>query len=64
MVDRDTGDHPSNLSLVEVPPGDSQILELLEDRSLFEPIDLVNQQYVFPLALAQYITVLDRHRSG
>ncbi|KAF2212267.1 hypothetical protein CERZMDRAFT_112004 [Cercospora zeae-maydis SCOH1-5] len=33
-------------------------LELLEGRNLFEPLDLVNQQYVLPVAIAQYISVL------
>lgn len=32
-----------------------QMLELLEGRNLFEPIDRVHNQYVLPLALAQYI---------
>ncbi|KAK0246888.1 hypothetical protein LTS16_015325 [Friedmanniomyces endolithicus] len=34
------------------------ILELLEGRNLFYPIDEVRNQYVLPLALAQYIAVL------
>ena len=33
-------------------------LELLEGKSLFDPIDRVNKQYVLPLALAQYIGYL------
>ncbi|KAI2285697.1 hypothetical protein LOZ02_000856 [Ophidiomyces ophidiicola] len=33
-------------------------LELLEGRNLFGPIDYTNQQYVLPLALAQYISYL------
>ncbi|KAJ6189768.1 protein kinase [Penicillium mononematosum] len=33
-------------------------LELLEGKNLFDPIDRVNNQYVLPLALAQYIGYL------
>ncbi|KAI1932876.1 hypothetical protein LOZ65_000483 [Ophidiomyces ophidiicola] len=33
-------------------------LELLEGRNLFDPIDYSNQQYILPLALAQYISYL------
>ena len=36
----------------------SQALELLEGRNLFDPIDVVHNQYVLPLAIAQYISVL------
>lgn len=32
-----------------------QVLELLEGRNLFDPIDRTHNQYVLPLALAQYI---------
>jgi len=35
-----------------------QLLELIEGRNLFYPIDEVHKQYVLPLALAQYIAVL------
>lgn len=35
-----------------------QTLELLEGKSLFDPIDRVHNQYVLPLALAQYIGYL------
>lgn len=40
--------------LVQTP----QTLELIEGKNLFNPIDPVNNQYVFPLALAQYIGYL------
>ncbi|KAF3482748.1 CMGC/SRPK protein kinase [Arthroderma uncinatum] len=33
-------------------------LELMEGRNLFDPVDRVNNQYVIPLALAQYIGYL------
>lgn len=36
----------------------NQTLELMEGKNLFNPIDLVNNQYVLPLALAQYIGYL------
>lgn len=35
-----------------------QTLELLEGKNLFDPIDRTNNQYVLPLALAQYIGYL------
>ena len=35
-----------------------QTLELLEGKNLFDPIDHVHDQYVLPLALAQYIAYL------
>ncbi|KIW77020.1 hypothetical protein Z517_09466 [Fonsecaea pedrosoi CBS 271.37] len=34
------------------------MLELLEGRNLFDPIDRANNHYVLPLALAQYIAYL------
>lgn len=34
------------------------MLELLEGKNLFDPIDRENRQYVLPLALAQYISYL------
>lgn len=34
------------------------MLELLEGKNLFDPIDRENHQYVLPLALAQYISYL------
>ncbi|KAI4123119.1 MAG: hypothetical protein LQ338_005432 [Usnochroma carphineum] len=37
---------------------DIQTLELLEGKNLFDPIDHVHDQYVLPLALAQYIGYL------
>ncbi|EEP82103.1 predicted protein [Uncinocarpus reesii 1704] len=36
----------------------SDTLELIEGRNLFDPIDHINNQYVLPLALAQYIGYL------
>ena len=35
-----------------------QTLELLEGKNLFDPMDRVHNQYVLPLALAQYIAIL------
>ncbi|KAF2765901.1 kinase-like protein [Teratosphaeria nubilosa] len=35
------------------------VLELLEGRNVFDPIDHVHRQYVLPLALAQYIGLMD-----
>lgn len=35
-----------------------QALESLEGRNLFEPIDFANKQYVLPLAIARYISVM------
>ncbi|KAL3474093.1 protein kinase [Aspergillus californicus] len=35
-----------------------ETLELLEGRNLFDPVDRVHNQYVLPLALAQYIAYL------
>lgn len=35
-----------------------QTLELMEGKNLFNPIDRVHNQYVLPLALAQYIGYL------
>jgi len=34
------------------------MLELLEGKNVFDPVDRVNGQYVLPLALAQYISML------
>ena len=34
------------------------MLELLEGRNLFDPIDKVHNQYVLPLALAQYMAYM------
>jgi hypothetical protein len=39
-------------------PLHNQTLELLEGKNLFNPIDRVHDQYVLPLALAQYIGYL------
>ena len=46
--------HPTHISSLTF----SQALELLEGRNLFEPIDRVNKQYVLPVAIAQYLSVL------
>ena len=35
-----------------------QTLELLEGKTLFDPIDHIHDQYVLPMALAQYIGYL------
>lgn len=35
-----------------------KMLELLEGKNLFDPVDRTNGQYVLPLALAQYIGYL------
>lgn len=35
-----------------------QALELLEGRNVFSPIDRTHNQYVLPLALSQYISLL------
>lgn len=40
------------------PSQSNQTLELMEGKNLFNPIDQVNNQYVLPLALAQYIGYL------
>lgn len=39
-------------------PKHNQTLELMEGKNLFDPIDRANNQYVLPLALAQYIGYL------
>lgn len=38
----------------------SQVLELLEGRNVFDPIDREHNQYVLPLALQQYISLLGK----
>lgn len=35
-----------------------EILELLEGKNVFDPVDRIHSQYVLPLAFAQYIGYL------
>lgn len=48
--------HSVIVCLIQVQ--NNQALELVEGKNLFNPIDRVNNQYVLPLALAQYIGYL------
>ena len=62
MVSRETWNGALDFHLIFTIVADVlrffKALELLEGKNLFDPLDRVHNQYVLPLALAQYISIL------